>query len=148
MMDFTYNHSKFKFRRKELRANGTKAEDLLWEKLRQKKLGLKFFRQYSVGPCVLDFYCPEIRFAIELDGAHHQQGEQVLYDEERTKYLKERDIEVLRIKNQDIMKDINSVTNIVEVLCGRAKAMYGVPPLKVRGGRGSYEAAEAAGAGL
>ena len=68
---FTYNDPKLKSRRKELRRNETKEEKLLWENLRRKKLGVKFNRQYSVGPYVLDFYCVEKRLGLELDGAHH-----------------------------------------------------------------------------
>ena len=95
-MNFIYNNQKFKFRRKELRVNATKAENLLWGKLRHQQLsGLKFFRQYSVGPCILDFYCPEARLAIELDGAHHfLDKEQFIYDQERTEYLQENDIAI------------------------------------------------------
>ncbi|WP_143525188.1 endonuclease domain-containing protein, partial [Labilibacter marinus] len=56
-------------KRKQLRNNSTPAECELWNYLKGKKVcRLKFRRQYSVGKYVLDFYCPELKLAIELDG--------------------------------------------------------------------------------
>ena len=116
IMKFIYNNQRFKFRRQELRSNETDAEELLWRSLRRKKLnGLKFFRQYSVGPCVLDFYCPDIRLAIELDGQHHYKDEeQSEYDKERTEYLKENDIKVLRFWNNDVLFSTNAVLETIK----------------------------------
>jgi len=61
MVNGTYNNSNFKGRRKELRVNQTDAEKILWQELRGRKLEkCKFWRQYSVGPYILDFYFPQI----------------------------------------------------------------------------------------
>ena len=60
-----------------------------------------FRRQFGVGPYVLDFYCPELRLAIELDGAVHDSAEAIAYDRERTDYLTgEFGIHVLRFRNE------------------------------------------------
>jgi len=66
---FIRNNPKLKTRRKKLRQNQTEAEKLLWSQLRNKRFyGVKFFRQYSIGHYILDFYSPAFRLAIELDG--------------------------------------------------------------------------------
>ena len=102
------NSLKFKTRRKSLRENQTEAERLLWERLRAKRFfGYKFFRQYGIGNYILDFFCPEISIAIEVDGSQH--AEQIEYDKERTEYLKNNNITVLRFWNNDVMKNMDAV---------------------------------------
>lgn len=83
----------------------------MWKMLKERQVcGLKFRRQFGVGPYVLDFYCPEIRLAIELDGAVHDSEEAIIYDNERTAYLTEEfGIHVLRFRNEQIFKDAGSV---------------------------------------
>ena len=74
--------------RQSLRNNATATEAILWKALKGKQIdGLKFRRQFGLGPYVLDFYCPEIRLCIELDGDIHNSYEQALYDEIRTRYI-------------------------------------------------------------
>ena len=83
-MKFLYNNQILKDRRKNLRNNQTPAELLLWSKLKRSQLnGSKFIRQYSVGPYILDFYCPKFRLGIELDGNQHKSSDSVIYDTER-----------------------------------------------------------------
>jgi len=107
---FIHNDPKLKNRRKELRQNQTEAEKLLWAQLRNKRLyGVKFFRQYSIGPYVLDFYSPTFRLAIELDGGQHSEQEQQEYDENRSEYLKSYDMEVIRFWNNEVMQNIEGV---------------------------------------
>ena len=58
-----------KIKRNSLRNNSTAAESTLWKVLRNKQIeGLRFRRQHSIGPYIMDFYCPEIKLCIELDG--------------------------------------------------------------------------------
>ena len=96
-----YNDQIQKLRRRELRKNQTEAEKLLWNKIRNRQLNnFKFYRQYSAGPYILDFFCPEIRLAIELDGEEHKDRreydkerenfERFVYDEVRTKHTFEK----------------------------------------------------------
>jgi len=74
--NFIYNHKALRERRRELRNNQTPAEKLLWKYISKEKIkGLKFIRQYSAGPYILDFYCSKIRLAIELDGDSHTDPE-------------------------------------------------------------------------
>ena len=104
---FIYNDPKFKMRRKGLRQKETPEERLLWSQLRRKNLGHKFYRQYSVGPYILDFYCPEKRLTIELDGFQHLQDKE--YDQQRDDYLSLHDIKVLRFWNSEISANIDKV---------------------------------------
>ena len=98
-----HNKPQLKQNRKELRNNGTSTEATLWLHLKKKQLGgYKFRRQHSVGNFILDFYCPEKQFAIELDGAHHFTVEGQEYYKNRDAYLKEQGITVLHIENKHI----------------------------------------------
>ena len=101
---FLYNHKTLKERRRDLRKNQTPAEKLLWKNISKDKIfGLRFLRQYGVGPYILDFYCPKIRLGIELDGEVHKENK--LYDRDREKYLESLDIQVIRFWNNDVLKN-------------------------------------------
>ncbi len=67
------NAQKMVDRRKELRNRSTAAEDLLWQVLRNGRLGLRFKRQYSIVNYVVDFFCAKAKLAIELDGNIHSK---------------------------------------------------------------------------
>ena len=96
-----------KFRRK-LRVEQTDAEKKLWYYLRNHGFfELKFFRQYGVGPYIIDFYCPKKKIAIEIDGGQHIQDK--IRDDERTAYLNRKGINVMRFWNHHILKDIDPV---------------------------------------
>lgn len=106
-MTILYNKSKNLGKRILLRRNQTPQEIILWSKLRRGNLGLKFKRQYSVGPYILDFYCPQKKLAIEIDGSQHLDNKD--YDRERTNYLNFLNIKVLRFWNNEINANINGV---------------------------------------
>ncbi len=96
-----------KDRRKQLRKEQTPQELALWAKLRQHQLGVKFKRQHSIGPYILDFYCPDKKLAIELDGSRHAENKE--YDIERSNYLNEFGIKVVRFWNNEVDVNIGSV---------------------------------------
>jgi very-short-patch-repair endonuclease len=107
---FINNRSKYKCLRKGLRKKQTDAERKVWNFLRNKQiLGFKFFRQYGVGGYILDFYCPRIKLAIEIDGGQHNENSVVLFDERRTKYLKSLGIKVVRFWNNDVLENIDGI---------------------------------------
>ena len=109
-MNFTFNHPRYEDRRKELRNQATDSERFLWSKLCSKQiLGLKFQRQYGVGPYIVDFYCPERKLAIEVDGSQHLEPDQKVYDENRTAFLREHGINVVRFWSNDVMRNIDGV---------------------------------------
>lgn len=100
--------------RKILRKTQTTEELLLWKQLKSKRLlGEKFFRQYSVGPYILDFYCPRLRLAVELDGGHHSQEKQREYDNNRSFYLSSKNIKVLRFWNNEVKNNLEGVLEIL-----------------------------------
>jgi very-short-patch-repair endonuclease len=95
---------------RRLRRKQTKAEELLWECLRRKRLnGLKFRRQHPLGRYIADFYCPEARLVIELDGNVHGLKDQREYDEVRREIMEVHRIRVLRIENEEIERNIGNV---------------------------------------
>ena len=88
-----------KFRRK-LRHQSTAEENALWQMLKSKRLNNShWYRQFSVGPYVLDFYCPAAKLCVEVDGLQHQTEEGQKHDEIRSSYLAKEGIEVLRVPN-------------------------------------------------
>ena len=90
--------------RKELRNESTAAEATLWLSLKGRQVeGMRWRRQFGVGPYILDFYCPQLQLCIELDGAPHytiQGGENDLQREEWL--LQEHGIRTIRFENKDI----------------------------------------------
>lgn len=108
-MKLFHNILELRDRRRELRQKATRAEKLLWEKLRNKKLGSRFKRQYSIGGYILDFYCANNKLIIELDGKIHEKNENVEYDGVRDKYFKELGYKVLRFKNEEVENDVEKV---------------------------------------
>jgi very-short-patch-repair endonuclease len=81
----------------------------LWQKLRNKQLGVDFRRQHPAGPYFLDFYCSALRLAIELDGGQHGQPNAKQHDERRTRWLAERDVTLLRYWNSDVVENLSGV---------------------------------------
>ncbi|SRR5258708_5290054 len=106
-LNFIYNNSGRKNERRYLRKSVTEAEKILWIKIRKKQLGFTFRRQYSIGPYIVDFYCPKKRLVIELDGNQHNNSKE--YDLYRTNYFNVLDIKVIRFWNNEIIKDKGKV---------------------------------------
>jgi very-short-patch-repair endonuclease len=103
-----------------MRKAPTRGEDRLWSWLRNRRFeGLKFRRQVPIGPYILDFYCAELKLAIELDGKHHQTFDMVDYDGERSRRLLERGIYVLRIANEIVIDDPQTVGEMIRWAVGR-----------------------------
>ena len=96
-----HNRKSLKGIRKSLRNNSTSAEATLWKMLKQSQVGdYKFRRQHSFGKFILDFYCPELKLAIELDGEPHANPVIHQKDLERDEFLKENGITVFRYENR------------------------------------------------
>jgi very-short-patch-repair endonuclease len=95
-------------RARELRQRQTKAESLLWEVVRAKRLcGLKFRRQYPIGPFFAEFACVARKLIVELDGGYHDY--QYADDLARQKFLEDQGWSVIRFSNEDVLKDVESV---------------------------------------
>ena len=104
-------------RARELRQGATEAERVLWEHLRGRRLaGLKFRRQHPLGPYIVDFYCAAHRLVVEVDGPVHEG--RVKEDALRTEYLEMYGYRVLRVKNEEVLEDIEAVLARVLAACG------------------------------
>lgn len=91
-----------------------RAEVILWSRIRKKQiLDCRFRRQYSVGSYVLDFYCPEIKLAIEIDGESHFRSLAEEYDKAREDEIKQVGIQFLRFQNTDVYKNLNRVLQTI-----------------------------------
>ena len=110
-----YNRPEQKDLRRDLRKGGEAPEAVMWTLLKNRQLdGMRFRRQFGVGPYVLDFYCPEIKLGVELDGAPHFTFIGGMYDEEREKYIASQGITTLRYENKDIFKNPDGVIEEIE----------------------------------
>lgn len=103
-----------KQRRRELRKNMTFCEKLVWTYLRKKQLQTRFLRQYSIDHYVIDFYCPKLKLAVEIDGEYHEKPEQKIYDKERQTYLEKFGITFVRIKNEELLGNPNMAFERIE----------------------------------
>jgi len=85
-------------------------EKKLWRYLKGKQLdGYRFRQQHGFGPFVLDFYCPALRLCVEVDGGVHQEESVKEKDEDRTVFLNENRIKVIRVTNDEVETDIDKV---------------------------------------
>ena len=94
-----------------LRDNQTEAEQLLWNQINRKQLGVKFRRQHPIYIYIADFYCHEKKLVIEVDGSYHLNLEQKEQDELRSEDIREFGIEVIRFTNEQVFEKIGEVVN-------------------------------------
>ena len=95
---------------KQLRQNQTPQEQKLWNIIRNHKFNnLKFKRQQPIGQYIVDFLCKDIKLIIEIDGGQHNTKENILADEERTKFLESKGYKVIRFWNNEIDNNIEGV---------------------------------------
>jgi very-short-patch-repair endonuclease len=97
---------------KALRNHSTLSEVLLWREIKAKKLGVNFNRQRPINNYILDFFCPELFLAIEIDGASHNEKEK--YDEKREKRLIESGIKVLHFSDNQVKKNLFGVVEEIK----------------------------------
>ncbi|MDJ0733485.1 MAG: endonuclease domain-containing protein [Nostocaceae cyanobacterium] len=105
-----YNKSSEKEKRRQLRQNITKAEKILWGKIKNRQIeNCKFRRQYSVDKFVIDFYSPELKLAIEIDGDSHFEDGAAEYDTERQVFIESAGIRFIRFTNEDVYMNLSGV---------------------------------------
>jgi very-short-patch-repair endonuclease len=101
-------------RARSLRLGATGPERILWTKLNRSQLGgFRFRRQHPIGNYVLDFYCPEVRLCIELDGFSHDAAEQMQKDRIRDERLQSSGVEILRFSNQEVRENLVGVAETI-----------------------------------
>ncbi|MDD5291406.1 MAG: endonuclease domain-containing protein [Patescibacteria group bacterium] len=103
---------------KALRQDMTKAEKILWGELRDRKLGFRFRRQeplvLGVYNFIADFYCPEKKLIIEVDGGVHNKREIKEMDLIREDILKQAGYKIIRFKNKEVENNIETVLNKIK----------------------------------
>ncbi|MHB1685757.1 MAG: endonuclease domain-containing protein [Ignavibacteriaceae bacterium] len=100
-MTKVYNKKSEQKKRRQLRNNPTYTEKILWLSLRKRQVeGTRFLRQYSINKFVIDFYAPEIKLAIEVDGCSHIGKEK--YDLDRQMYIEAFNIKVIRFTDEQV----------------------------------------------
>ncbi len=110
-------------RARAMRRKPSLAERKLWSHLRNDQfMGLRFRRQYRIGQYIADFFCPAIKLVVELDGDRH--SEQADYDAERTRFLNEIQIHVIRFTNFEVIENMDGVLIELEKCCASR-----LPPL-------------------
>jgi very-short-patch-repair endonuclease len=107
------NKLELKAKQRTLRKNPTRAEHVLWQAIRMVLCGVKFHRQFSGGRYILDFYCHELKLAVEADGYTHDSPDAKVKDRVRQKDLEEYGIRFLRFTNEEILSNVDkAVTRI------------------------------------
>ena len=111
-MDWKHNKKNVPFAR-HLRKNMTKEERHLWYDF-LRTYPVKFLRQKTIGKYIVDFYCAEAQLVVELDGSQHFTQEKIVTDLERTAYLQEYGIRVLRIANNQLFSNFRGVCEYID----------------------------------
>ncbi len=108
-----YNN-RLKPRARELRKNMSDAERVLWSQLRGKQLlGVPFYRQKPIGNYVVDFFAPRARLVVEVDGSQHFDEQHLTSDRRRDAYLAKLGLQVLRMDNQQVLRDTEAVVEVI-----------------------------------
>ena len=98
---------------RDLRKNPTRAERVLWSHIRRKRLGVEFHRQVPIDRYIVDFYCHELKLAIEVDGITHNSERAVARDRKRQKELESLGITVLRFYDHDVLEHLEAVLQAI-----------------------------------
>lgn len=98
---------------KELRKNMTKEERHLWYDF-LRHYPIRFQRQKVLGKYIADFYCAKAKLVVELDGSQHYEDNAIIKDNERTAFLSGYDITVIRIPNNEVIKNFSDVCQFID----------------------------------
>ena len=106
--------TKLKPNARRLREEMTDSERNLWARLRRKQImDVQFYRQKPLGPYIVDFYAPKAKIVVEVDGSQHIEEDVEQKDVRRDKYLKSQNLSVLRFNNLQVLKEMDSVIEII-----------------------------------
>ena len=113
--NFNSNRYNRRTLRRDLRCNGTAVEAVLWRCLRAKQVeGVQWRRQFSIGAYILDFYAPQLKLCIELDGDPHYTPGGCAYDMQREEWLlRVHGIRVIRFENVDVFRHNESIIEYI-----------------------------------
>jgi very-short-patch-repair endonuclease len=94
---------------KKLRNNMTYGEIALWRETNKNKLGVRFSRQVPIDQYIVDFYCKDLKLAIEVDGSINLEESQVKRDKIRQKRLESLGVKVIRFEDFDVKNNLSFV---------------------------------------
>jgi very-short-patch-repair endonuclease len=98
-----------------LRKDATIVENIVWGILRNRKFNnLKFRRQHEINGFIVDFYCHELRLAIEIDGKIHEKQKD--YDKLREELIENEGVPFIRVTNEEVMRDINILLEKIKLM--------------------------------
>jgi len=97
---------------RQLRKNSTLSEVLLWQKIKQRGLGVQFHRQVPMLNYIVDFYCHEIGLVIEIDGNSHDFN--YFNDADRQDKLEKYGVQFIRFSNDEILNNMFSVLLVIQ----------------------------------
>ncbi|MBQ7873182.1 MAG: DUF559 domain-containing protein [Clostridia bacterium] len=106
---------------KNLRKRSTPQEKHLWYDF-LKNYEVKFQRQKAIGEYIVDFYCPSLKIAIEIDGNQHYSKEGIEKDKIRTEEINKQGIQIIRIPNKQIDKDFTWVCGYLDAEINKVKS--------------------------
>ena len=113
-------------RARELRKAGNLSEVLFWQTFKNKNnLGFDIDRQVIIGNYIVDFFIPELGLVFEIDGSSHD--DKIEYDAERDAFMKDLNLEVIRIVDIDVKKNISSVYKLVLETINKRKEVLKFP---------------------
>jgi very-short-patch-repair endonuclease len=102
-------------RAQALRRELTKAERILWSKLKGRQLAGWMFRvQHPIGPYIADFACVQLRFVVEVDGETHSSVLERQHDNRRTAFIEGEGWSILRVWNSEVYKNLEGVLRAIE----------------------------------
>ena len=112
---------------RNLRNNSTKQEIILWQHIKQKKLGCKFRRQQPIGSYIADFVCFEKNLIIELDGGQHNHEKALEYDKVRDSFFSNCGFKVIRFWNNNIDNNLQGVIEKIKTELKTCPPLEGGP---------------------
>ena len=129
-----YGNKELVERARILRKNMTKAEIILWSRIRSKKInGYKFRRQQPLLDYIVDFYCDELKLIIEVDGEIHSFSERKNYDIKRDNILKINGYHIIRLSNLEVETElsttISKITSFISVNLSPSKREHSEPKI-------------------
>ena len=99
---------------KTLRKNQTKEERHLWYDF-LRNYPEKFTRQKVLGKYIVDFYCAKAKLVVELDGSQHYEPDEQQKDDERSSFLQQYGLMVIRIPNNAVMQNFSGVCEYIDI---------------------------------
>ena len=113
----TFNDPNLTLKRRTMRKERPLAERLLWTRISARQLlGFRFRMQHGVGPYFADFYCAELKLAIEIDGPSHESEEAERHDQKRSQLFESLGIQTIRFTNKEVLGELDGVLEQIGIV--------------------------------